>query len=169
MRWLWLVVLLVFTGCEEKEQEQAAWPRLLRKREVASFAAAAEALHVTDLPLEDLRTLCTLQEAKLQAQLEPFGFTPTTFLEVGELVFLARNGRAMFADLPREKAAKAREVLALLQGPEDEELRARIEKELRDDELRSSEFVQTVLANAHVVEEYDRKQKRRLSGGGGAD
>ena len=159
MRGVTLCLLIVCGGCGSGTEPADAWPRLLTLEELTSYHRAEAALHLTDASLEDARALCTLQRDTAELELAEFGFTAESYLEVAELVFFARHGREVFAGLPRKKRALARELLKLCQGPEHEDLRKRLEEELKDQELAESPFVMTVLANAHVLTEYERKRR----------
>jgi hypothetical protein len=151
-------------GCGKQAAPPEPWPRLLEPEEVARYLAAEEALNFTDRSLADVIAMCTLQREEITPELARFSVTPEAFMELAELVFLARHGRELFAELPRKKRALTRALLQRCRGPEDEPLRKRLEAELREQTEAESAFVTRVLANVHLLEQY---ANRRPEAGGG--
>ena len=145
-------------GKENSSARKTAFrPRLLSESEVRSFFAAEKKLNLQGKTPGELRIICTLKKDDLEDRLTRFGFTIESFLETSELIFFARFGREIFVDLPRRKRALLKAVLNRLQGPENKDLREKLEKELNEPERDDREFITVILANAHVLGEYEKK------------
>jgi hypothetical protein len=152
-------VLVLCVGCEREAERSPQWPRLLSEKELASYLAAEEALDLRDKSFEDMKALCSLQREDVARELARYSFTTDTFLEVAELVLFARYGREAFGELPQKKHALCTELLKRCQGPGDEQLRERLQRELEITELVESKFVATVLANAQILRDFERRRR----------
>jgi len=151
---------VIFNGCGKENAATRApspWPRLLSESEVRSFFEAEKELNLRGKTPQELRMICTLRKEDIEYALDRFGFTVESFLETAELIFFARFGREIFVDLPRRKRALVTELLKRLKGPEYAKLREKLERELNEPETGDRRFVTVVLANAHVLSEYEKK------------
>jgi hypothetical protein len=153
-------VCLGLAGCGgEPPPAMAPWPRLLTETEIDAYRKAEEALKVEGRSLAEIRALCLIQRDDSARELARFGFTPESFVEVAELIFFARNGHENFAELPRKKQAFLKQLIAQCRSTGETGLAERFEQELAQGskEIQDSEFVMTVLANAQLLAEYERK------------
>ena len=158
MRFVCLLCVVFVWGCKKPPVTTAEGLRLLTMDELTRYVAAEEAFQLKGRSLVEIRTDCALDPENMTYDLKRFRFTIPVFLQVAELVFLARHGREIFAELPYKRERLARRLMALLDEPEDAALRKRIKEAYSELKPEQSELESLILANAQILDEFERRR-----------
>ena len=154
-------------GCREEPLEAPRGPTLLTAQDIARFERAAADLGVSGVPPEELAGIVGIGSQEISYTLMRHRFSPQEFLDMAETMFLARHGRRILAELPRDRRALARALQESVRrdtgNAGDAALRAALAREAEDDTESAALFVRTVLRNAEILEHYEAARARERS------
>jgi len=151
-------------GCREERSTMAWMPPPLTSADIERYLRAEERLGAGGKTVDELHSMLGVEQREVTVALAGAGFTPAQFLEMAETVFLARHGRRMFVELPKERSALAA-ALAKEEwsGPQAAAIRKALLEEARSDVERSP-FIERVLENAAVLEAYEARARKAAAG-----
>ncbi len=157
-------VLWGLAGCREERSTMAWMPPLLTEPDLERYLRAEERLGAGGKSLEELHSFLGVEQREVTVTLAGAGFTPRQYLEMAKTVFLARHGRRVFVELPKERrvlaAALAKEEWS---GPQAAAIKNALLDEARSDAERSP-FIERVLQNAAVLEAYEARARKASAG-----
>ena len=159
-------VLWGLAGCREERAAPAWMPPLLTNADIELYLRAEKRLGAGGKHLEELRSFFGVDQREVSIALAGAGFTPERFLEMAEAIFLARQGKRMFVELPeRRRALAAALAKEDWSGPQAAAIKAALRKEARSEAERTP-FIERVLRNAAALEAYEARLRERSAGAG---
>jgi hypothetical protein len=159
------VALSVLVGCREERHTGAWMPPVLTEADIARYERTEEELNIGGKTIEELRGYFGVEQREVAVALTRAGFTSAQFLELGETVFLARHGRRVFVDLPRERQALAAKLAKEeWTGEQGAMIKAALKRESGND-VETSPLIERVLENVAALEAYEAKKKAKTAPG----